>query len=44
VAGEVGEAANPVKKVVRSSAYGDIKPENPRHVIEEELAYIFISS
>jgi hypothetical protein len=29
---------------VRSSAHGDVKPENPRQVIEEELADIFISS
>jgi hypothetical protein len=29
---------------VRSSAHGDVKPENPRHVIEEELAGIIISS
>jgi len=29
---------------VRSSAHGDIKPENPRQVIEEELADISIST
>jgi hypothetical protein len=29
---------------VRSSAHGDVKPENPRHVIEEALADILISS
>jgi hypothetical protein len=29
---------------VRSSVYGDVKPENPRQVIEEGLADILISS
>lgn len=44
LAGEVGEAANLVKKVVRSSVYGhgDVKLEDLRQEIEEELTDVFI--
>lgn len=44
LAGEVGEAANLVKKVVRSVVYGhgDLRLEDVRREVEEEITDVFI--
>ncbi|MEM4423417.1 MazG nucleotide pyrophosphohydrolase domain-containing protein [Pyrobaculum sp.] len=44
LAGEVGEAANLVKKAVRSTVYGhgDVKLEDVREALEEEITDVFI--
>jgi NTP pyrophosphatase (non-canonical NTP hydrolase) len=44
LAGEVGEAANLVKKVVRSAVYGhgDVKLSDVRDALVEELTDVFI--
>ncbi len=44
LAGEVGEAANIVKKVVRSVVYnrGDLRLRDVREELEEELTDVFI--
>ncbi|MEL9990108.1 MAG: MazG nucleotide pyrophosphohydrolase domain-containing protein [Thermoproteus sp.] len=44
IAGEVGEAANITKKVVRSVVYGhgDLRLEDVREKLEEEITDVFI--
>lgn len=44
LAGEVGEAANLVKKVVRSVVYGhgDVRLDDVREALEEEITDVFI--